>query len=133
MEYVDEEMEPDPGLNRVTNLIIGAAIAVHSELGAGFDENTYCNALEMEFKARGIAYVREYPVHVMYRGAEVGVYRLDFLVENSVVLEIKSVTEIAPIHVAQAISYLHATRFKLALIINFNVKLLKQGVKRIAC
>ena len=132
MEYVDEEMEPDPGLKQLTNAIIGAAIAVHSELGAGFDEATYGKALALEFAARGIPFVAQHLVRVMYHGEQVGVYRLDFLVAETVVVEIKSVEALAPIHTAQVVSYLKATGFKLAILINFNVRLLKEGIKRVA-
>ena len=132
MEYVDEEMEPDPGLMKLTNAIIGAAIAVHSELGAGFDESTYQKSLALEFAARGIPCISQHIIRVMYRGQEVGVYRLDFLVADSVIVEIKAVDSLAPIHAAQVISYLRATGYKLAILINFNVRLLKEGIKRIA-
>lgn len=133
MDFVDDEMEPDQELNRVTNAIIGAAIAVHKQLGAGFDEQTYCNALALEFAAREILFLREHPIRIMYRDHEVGSYRLDFLVDNAVVVEIKAVESLAPIHIAQVISYLRAARFKLGILINFNVRLLKDGIKRIAC
>lgn len=130
--FVDDEMEPDPDLKRVTNAIIGAAIEVHRRLGPGYSEITYKNALELEFKHRGVLYSREHHIYVMYRDQIVGEGWLDFLVENAVIVEIKVAESIGPIHVAQVISYLRATRFKLALIINFNVRLLKDGIKRVS-
>jgi GxxExxY protein len=131
MEFVDEEMEPDPELKRVTNLIIGAAIAVHKELGPGHAESAYQKALGIEFDARHIAYVPQYRFELTYRGQPVGEGFVDFLVEG-VVVEIKSVEMLAPVHTAQVIGYLLATGLKLGLLINFNVKLLKEGIKRIS-
>jgi len=131
-EFVDEEMEPDPELNRFTNAIIGAAIAVHKEIGPGFDESVYEEALAIEFGERGIPFKRQHPIEVLYRGRVVGKGRLDFLVFDQVIVELKSVETIAPVHVAQVLAYLRATKMKLAIIINFNVKLLKNGIKRVA-
>lgn len=131
MDYVDEEAEPDPELKRVTNLIIGAAIAVHRELGPGHAESAYQKALEIEFDARGIRYSSQHRFELTYRGQVVGEGFLDFLVEG-VVVEIKSVEMLAPVHIAQVIGYLRATGLKLALLINFNVKLLRDGIKRVA-
>jgi len=131
-EFVDEEAEPDPELNRITNLIIGAAIEVHKRLGAGHLESVYENALAIEFEVRGIAAARQVPIEVYYRDRLVGAGRLDFLVEDRVIFDVNAVESLAPIHTAQMISYLRITKHKLALLINFNVKLLKDGIKRIA-
>jgi GxxExxY protein len=131
VDYVDEEAEPDPELKRVTNLIIGAAIAVHRELGPGHAESAYQKALEIECDARGIRYSSQHRFELTYRGQVVGEGFLDFLVEG-VVVEIKSVEMLAPVHTAQVIGYLRATGLKLALLINFNVKLLRDGIKRVS-
>jgi GxxExxY protein len=131
-EFVDEDEEPNPELNRLTNLIIGAAIEVHKRLGPGHLESVYENALAIEFGVRGIAAARQVPIEVYYRDQRVGVGRLDFLVEGRVIVDVKAVEALAPIHTAQMISYLRITKHKLALLINFNVKLLKDGIKRIA-
>ncbi|HSZ55797.1 MAG TPA: GxxExxY protein [Tepidisphaeraceae bacterium] len=131
-EFVDEEMEPDPELNRITNAVIGAAIEVHRVLGPGFLESVYQKALEREFELRGIQFVPQQRIAVDYKGTEVGEGWLDFLIEQKVVVEIKAVDTLAPIHKAQVISYLRTTHHRLALLINFNVKLLKDGIKRIA-
>ena len=131
MEFVDDDMEPDPELKRVTNLIIGAAIAVHRELGPGHPESAYQKALAIEFYERGIRYVPQFRYELMYRGRPVGEGFLDFVVEG-VVVEIKSAEMLAPVHTAQVIGYLRATHLKLGLLINFNVKLLKEGIKRIS-
>ena len=130
--YVDDDMEPDAELNRITNNIIGAAIAVHRELGPGYMESTYENSLALEFRARGIQFERQAVIPVLYRGEKVGEARVDFVVEQSVILELKAAESIAPIHVAQCVSYLKASRLRLAILLNFNVRKLKDGIRRIA-
>ena len=130
--YVDEEMEPDPELNRITNAIIGAAIAVHRVLGPGHLESAYEKALAIEFTYRGIRFQQQVPVTLSYRGEVVGEGRLDFLVEGRVVLDLKAVSTIVDIFRTQMISYLKITKLKLGIILNFNVPLLRQGIARIA-
>ena len=129
---VDENEVPDPNLNRITNAILGAAIEVHRTLGPGFPESVYGKALEVEFKARHIRFEAQSPVNIVFKGVLVGQGRMDFLVESNVVLEIKTVDAFTPIHTAQTISYLRATGLRLALLINFNVRRLMDGIKRIA-
>ena len=85
--HFDDDMEPDPELNRWTNAIIGAAIAVHRELGPGHVEVTYDNALDLEFRAHGIPFRRQVVVPIFYRGQRVGTTRLDFIVAEAVVVE----------------------------------------------
>ena len=131
MEFADEEMEPDPELKRVTNFVFGAAIAGHREMGPGHGESAYQKALAIEFDARGISYSSQHRFELTYRGQLVGEGFLDFVVQG-VVVEIKSVESLAPVHTAQVIGYLRATKLKLGLLINFNVKLLKDGIKRIS-
>jgi GxxExxY protein len=131
-ELVDEEMEPDPELNRITNAIIGAAIAVHKELGPCHLESAYQRALEIELQHRRIPFQRQVPVALTYRGEVVGEGRLDFLVEGKVIVELKAVESIAPVFVSQVISYLKITKLKLGLILNFNVPMLTKGIRRIA-
>ena len=130
--FVDEDMEPDPRLNQITNSIIGAAIEVHRTLGPGHLESAYEEAMDYEMTLRGIRFQRQVHVPLMYKGREVGKACLDFVVEESIVLELKSVEQLAPVHSAQVISYLSITRLPLALIINFNVPALRHGIKRIA-
>lgn len=130
--YFDDDEEPDPVLNGITNRIIGAAIAVHKELGPGYDEHTYENSLAIEFNARGIRFQRQVIIDIYYRGEKVGRKKLDFIVESTVVLEIKAVDELAPIFSNQVVSYLKATKLRLGLLINFNVKQLIKGIRRIA-
>jgi GxxExxY protein len=130
--YVDEEMEPDPELNRITNAIIGAAMEVHTQLKPGLTEALYENALAIEFKRRHIRFERQLRVPVYYKGELIGRQRLDFLVEGKVVLDLKTVDELANVHSAQMICYLKITHCKLGLIINFKVRALKNGIRRIA-
>jgi len=131
--YVDEEMEPNPELNQITNAIIGAAIEVHKELGAGLIESLYENALAIEFRNRNIAFERQVPVQVIYKGEKIGETRLDFLVAGRVIVELKAVDAIAPVHKAQLLCYLKITKHKLGILINFNVPVLKDGIRRLAC
>jgi GxxExxY protein len=130
--YVDEEMEPDPELNRITNEIIGAAIEVHRLLGPGQLEIVYERSLAIEFTRRGIPFLRQHPIDVYYKGERVGSGRLDFLVYGKVILDVKAVESYTRTFTAQMIFYLRTTEKKLGLIINFNVGLLKDGIRRIA-
>ncbi len=122
----------EPGMNQLTEQVIGAAIEVHRALGPGFLEATYGKALAIELRHRRIPFQQEAPVSLSYRGEAIGEGRLDFLVEDKLILELKAADQLHPIHTAQAISYLKATGHKLALLINFNVPVLKEGIKRIA-
>ncbi|QLE49900.1 GxxExxY protein [Nostoc sp. C057] len=118
-------------MNRLTGEVIGAAIEVHRVLGPGFLEEVYKEALIIEFFRCGIPHLLEKSVTVNYKGHEVGKGRLDFLVANCLIVELKAVQNLAPIHEAQVLSYLKMTNYPLALLINFNVPLLKDGIKRI--
>lgn len=119
-------------LNALSHAIIGAAIEVHKALGPGLLEGLYEEAMAIEFEQRGIAHERQKKVPLQYKGRPIGHGRLDFLVEGCVVVELKSVDEIHPVHAAQTISYLKAAQYPLALLINFNVATLHQGVQRFA-
>jgi len=130
--YFNEEDEPDVMLNDVTNAIIGAGIAVNSELGPGYSEDVYEEALAVEFMRREIKFVRQYRFEVKYQGVVVGIGRVDFLVEDCVVVELKAVEQFGSVHTAQVISYLRALRLHLGILLNFNVKRMLDGVKRIA-
>jgi GxxExxY protein len=129
---IDEEDEPDPELNRITNAIIGAAIEVHRLLGPGFPESVYDKAMRLELTRQNIPFVSQASVQVVYKGEVVGEGKVDLLVEGKVIVELKTVEMLALIHTAQMISYLRATKLKLGLIINFNVRALKDGIKRVA-
>ena len=121
----------DAYLNKITQEIIGAAIEVHRQLGPGLLESAYKECLCKELSLRGISFEREKPIRLEYKGLELECgYRLDILVANLVVVEIKSVEAIAPIHEAQLITYLRLGGWKIGLLINFNVAVLKDGIRR---
>ncbi|MBN3871902.1 GxxExxY protein [Nostoc sp. JL33] len=126
-----EGREVGEEMNRLTGEVIGAAIEVHRVLGPGFLEEVYKEALIIEFFRCGIPHVVEKSVTVNYKGHEVGKGRLDFLVANCLIVELKAVQNLAAIHEAQVLSYLKMTNYPLALLVNFNVPLLKDGIKRI--
>ncbi|HEX3890157.1 MAG TPA: GxxExxY protein [Verrucomicrobiae bacterium] len=114
----------------LTEKIIGCAIEVHRTLGPGLLESTYESALGMEFEINGIQFQRQVICPVSYKGRIVGDYRLDLLVEKSVIVEIKSVERHDPIFEAQLLTYLKITGHKRGLLLNFNTRLLKEGIKR---
>jgi len=117
--------------NDLSKRIIGAAIEVHKFLGPGLLESAYSSCLAREFSIQGISYTCETPLDITYKGVKLDVgYRLDFCVENKVIVEIKSVEKLLRIHDAQLLSYLRLSHVKLGLLINFNTALLKNGVKR---
>jgi GxxExxY protein len=116
---------------QVATKVIGAAIEVHRALGPGYLEVVYENALAVELELRGMTFQRQSPIALHYKGQPVGESRLDLLVESCLVVELKAVETLAPIHTAQVISYLKATEHKLGLLINFNVPILRDGIKRI--
>lgn len=123
--------EPSAELDRLTREVIGAAIEVHRTLGPGFLESSYEAALAIELGLRGISFSTQTPVPLSYKGHAIGQNRLDFVVANQLVVELKAVESITSIHKAQIIAYLRATGHKLGLLINFNVPLLKDGIHRI--
>jgi len=118
-------------INKITERIIGCAIEVHRVLRCGLFETVYRSALAIEFDAAGLAYTREVSVPALYKGRRLGSYRLDFIVEDSVVVEVKSVERMNAIFETQVITYLGLTNKRVGLLINFNSRLLKDGVQRI--
>jgi len=121
----------DARIEEAANKVIGAAIEVHRHLGPGYLESVYEDALAVEFGLREVKFNRQVVFDLDYKGHKVGEGRMDFLVEDCLVVELKAVDALAPIHTAQAISYLKATNRRLALLINFNVSVLKDGIKRV--
>ena len=118
-------------VNVLTKEIIGAAIEVHRHLGPGLLESAYQQCLAKEFQLRGIAYESEWPLPLEYKDLRVNCgYRVDFLVANSVVIETKAVEAIAPVHEAQLLTYMRVGGWKVGLLINFNVLVLKTGIRR---
>ncbi len=118
--------------DKLSNEILGAAIEVHSHLGPGLLESAYEECLCREFSIRGLTFERQKPLAVSYKGVKLDCgYRLDIVVGGLVILELKAVDEIEPIHEAQLLTYLRLAALKLGILINFNVPLLKDGIKRI--
>ena len=115
----------------ITEAIIGAAIEVHRALGPGLLESTYEECLCRELALRQIAFERQYPVSLEYKGIRLDCgYRLDLLVAKTVVVEIKAVENLLPVHEAQLLTYLRLGKWTTGLLINFNVPVLKQGIRR---
>ncbi|HRG75368.1 MAG TPA: GxxExxY protein [Leptospiraceae bacterium] len=118
-------------LNLITERIIGCCIEVHRELGPGLLESIYEKALIAEFNLNSIQFTNQVVIPVIYKNQNIGEYRLDFLIEDEIVLELKAVDRIEPVFEAQVLTYLKVTKKKLGLLINFNNVLLKNGIKRI--
>ena len=111
--------------------VVDAAITVHSALGPGLLESAYEACLAHELRARGLRVLTEVPLPVTYRGTKIEVgYRLDVLVDDAVVVEVKAAAKLLPIHEAQLLSYLRLSGHRFGLLINFHVPLLKDGIKR---
>lgn len=117
-------------LNTLTSAIIGCGIEVHRRLGPGLLEAIYEAAMCVELEFMGLSYRRQVEVPVIYRDRKIARYRIDLIVTDLVVVEIKSVEALNPLHEAQILSYLRLTRAKIGLLMNFNARMLKQGVRR---
>ena len=119
-------------MRELTEKIIGAAIEVHRTIGPGLLESAYEECLAHEMRLRGLYYQRQLSLPVIYKGLTIDCgYRLDFLVEKTVVVELKALEALHPIHEAQLLTYLKVGGWPVGLLINFNVPVLKQGIKRI--
>ena len=119
-------------LNKITEAIISSAIAVHRELGPGLLESAYEACLTFELIERGFLAERQKALPITYREVSLDCgYRIDLLVENQVIVELKTVESLAPIHEAQLLSYLKLSGCAVGLLINFNVRVLKNGIRRI--
>ena len=123
--------QPDSALNELVGLVVDAAMEVHRRLGPGFLESVYEEALSLELTARNIPFHRQVRFAVEYREQPVGEGYVDLLVGERLVVELKAVERLAPVHLAQMISYLRATANTLGLLINFNERLLVHGLKRV--
>jgi GxxExxY protein len=121
----------EPELNELSRQIIGAAVEVHKHLGPGFPELIYEEAMCIELRARGIPYQRQVATPVLYKGHVVGKGRVDLLVKDAIIVELKAIEVVLTVHQAQLLSYLKARERKLGLLINFNVPILTKGVVRI--
>jgi len=119
-------------IHRITEHIIGAAITVHRELGPGLLESAYHACVAHELVQRSLRFERQKPVSIMYKGKQIDCgYRVDLLVEGEVIVELKSVERLDPIHMAQILTYLKLSGRHVGLLINFNVRVLKDGLRRI--
>jgi GxxExxY protein len=116
--------------NSLTDKIIGCAIEVHKNLGPGLLESVYEKAMCIELEESGLKYDCQLQLPVSYKGKEIGNHKIDILVEDSVVVELKSTDKMDPVYQAQILSYMKLGNYKLGLLINFNNKLLKDGLKR---
>ena len=118
--------------DRLSKEIIGAAIEVHRNLGPGLLESAYDECLCRELSICGLSFERQKPLAVSYKGVKLDCgYRLDIVVGGLVILELKAIDQIEPIHEAQLLTYLKLSGLKLGILINFNVPILKEGIKRI--
>jgi GxxExxY protein len=117
--------------NELSNKIIGLAIEVHRHLGPGLLESAYEECLCQELVRNNLTFERQKPLPIVYKGTKLDCgYRLDIVVEKLIIIELKAIEQIAPIHQAQLLTYLKLSHLKLGLIINFNVPILKEGIKR---
>ena len=123
--------EPGQDVDAVAHAVIGAAIEVHRELGPGFLESIYGEALAVELALRKIPFLRQPTIGVRYKGVAVGEGRPDLIVGGLLIVELKAVEAVHPIHRAQVISYLKASGLTLGLLLNFKVPMLKDGIERI--
>jgi len=126
VKFIPSDMPEDA----ITERIIKCAIAVHRELGPGLLENVYEEALDIECKFDGLEIARQFKVLVLYRGQTIGEYKPDMLINDLVIVEIKSVERFDPVFEAQVLTYLRITQKRVGLLINFNSRLVKDGIKR---
>ena len=123
--------EPDLDVDTLARSVIGAAIEVHRHLGPGYLEGVYEEALALEFDIQAISYQRQYAMAVNYKGRQVGQGKVDFLVSGKLVVELKAVEKLLPVHKAQVISHLKVSGCQLGLLINFDERTLREGVQRV--
>ncbi len=118
-------------INVLTNKVLGLAFEVHTQLGAGLLESTYENCLFYELKENNINVERQKKLPIIYKGIQLDTdYRIDLLIDNQLIIELKSVEALQPVHSAQLLTYMKLSNLKYGLLLNFNVPHLKQGIKR---
>ena len=118
--------------NEISKIIIGCALVVHKQLGPGLLESAYKECLFYKLQQEGLCVEKEKPMPLVFEDVKLECgYRIDLLVENKVVIELKSVESLTDVHLAQTLTYMKLGDYKLGLLINFNVALLKQGIKRV--
>ncbi len=134
MNHQDTKAQRDPipvKVNELSKVVVDAAFAVHNKLGPGLLESVYEVCLAHELEKRGLRLQRQIPVPIRYDGIQLDAgLRLDLLVENCLVVELKAVEELLPVHEAQLLTYLKLTGHRLGLLLNFNVPLIRDGIKR---
>ena len=133
MERMKREMIPDSHpVNRISGQVVEASIEVHSQLGPGLLESAYELCLARELKERGLTVDRQVGVPIRYKGVELEAgYRIDLLVEKELIVEIKATEALLPIHEAQLMTYLKLMNLRLGLLLNFNKRLMKNGIQRV--
>jgi GxxExxY protein len=118
--------------NELSNIVLGCAIEVHKQLGPGLLESAYQECLYYELKNKGLSVSKEKPMPILYKEVKLDHgYRIDLLVENKVVIEVKAVEMFTDVHTAQVLTYLRLGGYKLGLLLNFNVTTLRNGIKRV--
>jgi GxxExxY protein len=121
-----------PTTHDLSDRVIGAAITVHRQLGPGLLESAYRHCLHFELVARGLECAAEVPVGITYKGHTVhDAYKIDLLVDGQLVVELKSVEKLNPVHTSQVVTYLRLGGYRSGLLVNFNVPVLKDGLKRV--
>lgn len=136
MEHADvvimrKNRQPSEEVEELAHAVIGAAVEMHKSLGPGFPESVYEQALCHELELRNIPFARQVPIVVRYKGQIVGEGRLDLLIGGSLVVELKAIDALSSVHTAQVVAYLKATGHQLGLLVNFNVPILKSGIRRV--
>ena len=118
--------------NELATIIVDACFKVHKELGPGLLESAYERILAVELRRRGLSFLRQQPIAVFYDGVKVDFgFRADFIVEGLVIVEVKSIETLAPVHLKQLLTYLRFAQVKLGLLVNFNEALIKTGIRRV--
>lgn len=119
-------------INKITGIIVDSAIEVHKHMGSGLLESAYEECLKFELESRGLKVQQQIPVPLLYKGNQLGLgYKIDLLVEDTVIVELKTVKEIDDVHLAQTLTYLKLMNLKVGLILNFNAELMKYGIRRV--
>lgn len=119
--------------NDISYTVIGAAVSLHKTVGPGLLESAYENALAYDLRAKGLDVKQQVPMPFIYKEVKMDIgYRIDLIIENKIIVEVKSVEALAPVHYAQVLTYLKLSDKKLGLLINFNSKVLKDNIHRIA-
>jgi len=125
-------MKSEEELNRLSHTVIGCAIEVHQVLGPGLLESAYQQCLAWELRRHGLSIKEQVSVPIRYKELDVpNAYRLDILIEDELIVELKAVDKIEPVHIAQMLTYLKVNGLRLGLLLNFNVEVMKKGIKRV--